>query len=215
MTKRLFDVGGAALGLLVSWPLLLVVAVAVKLDSAGPVLFTPVRVGRGNRPFRVFKFRSMVVDSDKGSAITGGVDPRITRVGRIIRPLRVDELPQLVNVLIGDMSLVGPRPEAPSIVERYSTEQREVLTVPPGITGPTQLDSLDEAAQLPADAEPTEYYVKHLLPDKLASDLHYVKTRTVAGDIRILMRTPIGLARLVLARLPFTRLLKVTRRRPA
>ena len=214
MTKRLFDLCGAALGLLGSLPLLLVVAIAVKLDSAGPVLFTPVRVGRGRRPFRVFKFRSMFADSDKGSAITSGVDPRVTRVGRIIRPLRIDELPQLLNVLVGNMSLVGPRPEAPSIVERYTAEQREVLEVRPGITGPTQLDSLDEAARLPADAEPTEYYVRHLLPDKLAGDLHYVKTRTFAGDIRILLRTPVCLGHFVLAP-RFSRLLRVTRRRPA
>ncbi len=188
---------------------------AVKLDSAGPVLFTPVRVGRGHRPFRVFKFRSMFVDSDKGSAITSGVDPRVTRIGRIIRPLRIDELPQLLNVLIGDMSLVGPRPEAPSIVERYTAEQREVLTVRPGITGPTQLDSLDEAARLPADAEPTEYYVRHLLPEKLAGDLHYVRTRTFAGDIRILLWTPVCLAYFMLADCVFGRLLKVTGRTPA
>jgi lipopolysaccharide/colanic/teichoic acid biosynthesis glycosyltransferase len=215
MTKRLFDLCGALLGLLVSLPLLLVVAIAVKLDSVGPVLFTPVRVGRGGRPFRVFKFRSMFVDSDKGSAITNGVDPRVTRIGRVIRPVRIDELPQLLNVLAGNMSLVGPRPEAPSIVERYTAEQRKVLEVRPGITGPTQLDSLDEAARLPADAEPTEYYVRHLLPNKLAGDLRYVRTRTAAGDIQILLKTPICLGRFVLARSHFSRLLKVTRRRPA
>ena len=215
MTKRVFDVCAAMLGLLVSWPVLLLLAVAIKLDSAGPVLHTPVRVGRGHRPFRVFKFRSMFVDSDKGSAITSGADSRVTRIGRIIRPLRIDELPQLLNVLIGDMSLVGPRPEAPSIVERYSAEQREVLTVRPGITGLTQLTSLDEAAQLPGDVEPTEYYVTHLLPAKLAGDLHYVKTWTFAGDIRILAMTPICLGRLMLGRLCFSRLLKVSGRKAA
>jgi lipopolysaccharide/colanic/teichoic acid biosynthesis glycosyltransferase len=215
MTKRVLDLCGAALGLVVSLPLLVIVAIAVKLDSAGPVLFTPVRVGRAGRPFRVLKFRSMFVDSDKGSAITGGVDPRVTRVGRLIRPLRVDELPQLLNVLRGDMSLVGPRPEAPSIVERYTPEQREVFTVRPGITGPTQLESLDEAARLPADAEPTEYYVSHLLPDKLAGDLHYVRTRTCSGDIRVLLRTPVALGRFLVGRPRLSRLLKITRRRPA
>jgi lipopolysaccharide/colanic/teichoic acid biosynthesis glycosyltransferase len=215
MAKRLFDLCGAVLGLLMSLPLLLVVAMAVKLDSAGPVLFTPVRVGRGGRPFRVFKFRSMFVDSDKGSAITKGVDPRVTRIGSLIRPLRIDELPQLLNVLIGNMSLVGPRPEAPSIVERYTAEQRRVLEVRPGITGPTQLESLDEAARLPADAEATEYYVRHLLPDKLASDLHYVKTRTFAGDIRTLLKTPVCLGHFLLVRLHFSRLLKITGRRAA
>jgi lipopolysaccharide/colanic/teichoic acid biosynthesis glycosyltransferase len=124
-------------------------------------------------------------------------------------------LPQLLNVLTGDMSLVGPRPEAPSIVERYTVEQREVLTVRPGITGPTQLGSLDEAAQVPADADPTEYYVRHLLPDKLAADLHYVRTQTFGGDIRILLMTPVCLGRFALASLRFSRLLKAARRRPA
>jgi lipopolysaccharide/colanic/teichoic acid biosynthesis glycosyltransferase len=215
MTKRFLDLCGAALGLVVSLPLLVVVAIAVKLDSGGPVLFTPVRVGRAGRPFRVLKFRSMFLDSDKGSAITSGVDLRVTRVGRIIRPLRLDELPQLLNVLRGDMSLVGPRPEAPSIVELYTAEQREVLTVRPGLTGPTQLESLDEAARLPADAEPTEYYVRHLLPDKLAGDLRYVRMRTFVGDIRILLRTPVALGHFLVAGPRLNRLLKVTRRRPA
>jgi lipopolysaccharide/colanic/teichoic acid biosynthesis glycosyltransferase len=215
MAKRLFDVCGALLGLLVSLPFLLVVAIAVKLDSAGPVLYIPVRVGRGGRPFRVFKFRSMFVDSDRGSPITTDVDARVTRVGRIIRPLRIDELPQLLNVLIGDMSLVGPRPEAPPIVERYTADQRKVFELRPGITGPTQLDSLDEATRLPADGDPTEYYVRYILPEKLAVDLRYTITRTFAGDIRLLLRTPISLGHLVLARAGCSRLRKVTGRRPA
>jgi lipopolysaccharide/colanic/teichoic acid biosynthesis glycosyltransferase len=201
MAKRLFDVCGAALGLLVGWPILLAIALGIKLDSRGPVLFTPLRVGRGQRPFRVFKFRSMFVDSDRGSAITTDVDSRVTRVGRIIRPLRLDELPQLFNVIIGDMSLVGPRPEASSIVKRYTAEQRAVLEVRPGITGPTQLMSLDEAAHLPNDADPTEFYVTRILPEKLAEDLRYVKTRTFAGDIGVLFMTPLCLARLVLTNL--------------
>ena len=211
MSQRILDLCGAVLGLLVSLPVLIVVAIAVKLDSPGPVLFTQLRVGRGGRPFRLYKFRSMVVHADTGSPITGGVDPRVTRIGHMIRPSRIDELPQLLNVLKGDMSLVGPRPEAPSIVERYTEEQREVLTVRPGITGPTQLVSLDEARRLPAHGEATEYYVTHLLPQKLARDLQYVKTRTFAGDLKILFNTPVRLGHFVLARPRFGRLLKVTR----
>jgi lipopolysaccharide/colanic/teichoic acid biosynthesis glycosyltransferase len=157
----------------------------------------------------------MFTDSDRGSPITTGVDARVTRVGRIIRPLRIDELPQLLNVLEGTMSLVGPRPEAPSIVKRYTAEQRAVLEVRPGITGLTQLESLDEAARLPTDGDPTEYYVNHLLPEKLAADLRYVKTRTFAGDLRILLRTPLCLGRLVLIRPHFGRLMRLSRRRPA
>jgi FlaA1/EpsC-like NDP-sugar epimerase/lipopolysaccharide/colanic/teichoic acid biosynthesis glycosyltransferase len=209
--KRALDLCGAVLALLVSLPLLAIVAAAVKLDSSGPVLFTQLRVGRRGRLFRLYKFRSMVVQSDAGSPITGGGDGRVTRVGRIIRPLRIDELPQLMNVLKGDMSLVGPRPEAPSIVEQYTPEQREVLEVRPGITGPTQLGWLDESDRLPAGAEPTEYYVSHILPRKLATDLHYVRTHTFAADIRILVNTPLRLGYFMLGRPRLGRMLKVTR----
>jgi FlaA1/EpsC-like NDP-sugar epimerase/lipopolysaccharide/colanic/teichoic acid biosynthesis glycosyltransferase len=211
MTTRLLDVCGAVLGLLVSLPLLLVIAIAVKLDSTGPVLYTQLRIGRGGRPFRLYKFRSMVASARPGSAITGGVDPRVTRVGRLIRPPRLDELPQLLNVLKGDMSLVGPRPEAPSVVDRYTNAQREVLTVRPGITGPTQLVSLDESDRLPAGADPTEHYVRHILPRKLEIDLQYVRSRTFVGDVGILLRTPVSLAQFVLTRLRLGRALKLTR----
>ena len=211
LSKRILDVLGAAVGLLVSLPVLVILAIAVKLDSAGPILFTQSRVGRGGRLFRLYKFRSMFVDADKGSAITAGVDARVTRVGRILRPSRMDELPQLLNVLKGDMSLVGPRPEAPSIVERYTPEQREVLTLRPGITGPTQLTWLNESSQLPATADPATYYVRHLLPQKLEMDLQYVRTRTLLEDLRILLRTPIRLGHFVMARPRLARVLKASR----
>lgn len=211
MSKRLFDLCGAVLGLLLSLPLLIVVAIAVKVDSPGPVLFSQLRVGRRGRLFRLYKFRSMFVRSEDGSPITKGVDSRVTRIGRLIRPSRIDELPQLLNVLKGDMSLVGPRPEAPAIVERYTPEQREVLQVRPGITGLTQLLSLDEAARLPRDGDPTEYYVRHLLPQKLEHDLRYVRSRTLGSDLRILVTTPLRLAHFVLARPRFARMLKSTR----
>jgi FlaA1/EpsC-like NDP-sugar epimerase/lipopolysaccharide/colanic/teichoic acid biosynthesis glycosyltransferase len=210
-SQRALDLCGAILGLVVSLPLLIVVAIAVKLESAGPVLFTQVRVGRRGRRFKLYKFRSMVVDAAAGAPITGEGDPRITRVGRIIRPLRLDELPQLFNVLRGEMSLVGPRPEAPAIVERYTTEQREILEVRPGITGPTQLAWLDEAAHLAGERNSTDYYVGHILPRKLATDLEYVRTRTFAGDVRILLKTPVHLARFVLGRYWTGRLLNAAR----
>ena len=210
-SKRALDLCGAVLALLVSLPLLAIVAAAVRLDSSGPVLFTQLRVGRRGRLFRLYKFRSMIAQPAVGSPITGGGDGRVTRVGRIIRPLRIDELPQLINVLKGDMSLVGPRPEAPSIVEQYTPEQREVLEVRPGITGPTQLAWLDESDRLPAGADPTEYYVSHILPRKLTTDLHYVRTHTVAADIRILVKTPLRLGYFMLGRPRLGRMLKVTR----
>jgi FlaA1/EpsC-like NDP-sugar epimerase len=153
----------------------------------------------------------MVVHSEAGPPITGGDDQRVTRVGRIIRLLRIDELPQLLNVVKGDMSLVGPRPEAPSIVERYTPEQRAVLEVLPGITGPTQLGWLDEFARLPAGADPTEYYVTHILPRKLATDLRYIRTRTLAVDLRLLVGTSVHLAHLVLAQPHLRPLLKISR----
>ena len=212
MSKRVLDLCCAVVGLLVSLPLLVVIAIAVKLDAPGPVLFTPLCVGRGGRFFRLYKFRSMYVGSDDaGSAITGRIDPRVTRIGRLLRPLRLDELPQLVNVLKGDMSFVGPRPEAPSIVERYTPEERQVLEVRPGITGPTQIGSLEEAARLPVGTDPTEYYVRYVLPQKLEMDLNYIRTRTLLGDIEVLLKTPLHIGHWVLARPRLSRLLKVSR----
>jgi len=210
-SKRLLDLCGAIVGLLVSLPVLVFIAIAIKLDSRGPVFFTQVRVGRQGRPFRLYKFRSMVVDADKHSAITGSVDARVTRVGRMLRPLRLDELPQLLNVLKGEMSLVGPRPEAPSIVSRYTAEQRRVLEVPPGLTGLTQLTHLDEASRMPPGADPTEHYVQHVLMGKLEQDLHYIESRTFLGDVAILLRTPVCLAQCVLARPRPDRLVKAAR----
>jgi lipopolysaccharide/colanic/teichoic acid biosynthesis glycosyltransferase len=204
MGKRILDVGGASLALLVALPLLVVLAVAIKLDSAGPVLFTHVRVGRYGRVFRLYKFRSMVVGAESGPAVTGKADPRTTRVGRWIRPLRLDELPQLLNVLKGDMSLVGPRPESVEFVAAYTAEQRQVLEVRPGITGPTQLAWMGESDRFPPGVDLAQYYVAHMLPEKLQSDLRYVHTRTLAGDLGYLIQTPFCLAGLVLpkVRLP-------------
>ena len=210
-SKRVLDVCGAALGLLVSLPVFIVIALAVRLDSPGPVFFTQPRVGYRGRRFRLYKFRSMVVQSTPGSPITGAADRRVTRVGHVIRLVRVDELPQLLNVLKGDMSLVGPRPEAPEIVDRYTPEQQEVLNVRPGITGLTQLGWLNESTHLPAGTDPTEHYVREILPRKLATDLHYVRTRTLATDVRLILRTPLQLAHFALARPRLRPLLKVSR----
>ena len=211
MSKRILDLAGALLALVVSLPILLVVAVAIKLDSAGPVFFIQPRVGRGGRLFRFYKFRSMIIRPESGPVITVGEDPRITRIGRLIRPLRIDELPQLINVLKGEMSLVGPRPEAPSVVERYTAEQRQVLEVAPGITGPTQLAWLNERASLPPGGDPAQYYITHILPQKLQSDLRYVRTRTLASDLASLLVTPLRLAHHVFAGPRLSRALKAWR----
>jgi lipopolysaccharide/colanic/teichoic acid biosynthesis glycosyltransferase len=198
MGKRVLDVGGALLALLVAAPLLLVVAIAIKLDSPGPVFFAQRRVGRHGRLFRLYKFRSMVVGADSGPAITGKADPRTTHVGRLIRPTRIDELPQLFNVLNGDMSLVGPRPEAPEFVEAYTAEQRQVLALRPGITGPTQLAWMGESDLFPPGVDPAQYYVRTMLPEKLQSDLRYLRSRTLIGDVGYLIQTPFRLVERVL-----------------
>jgi lipopolysaccharide/colanic/teichoic acid biosynthesis glycosyltransferase len=201
MGKRVLDICGASLALLSSLPLLLAVAIAIKLDSRGPVFFRHARIGRHGRPFRLYKFRSMVVGSESGPAITGKADPRTTRIGRILRPLRIDELPQLLNVLKGDMSLVGPRPESPEFVATYTREQRQVLALRPGITGPTQLAWLGESDRFPSGVDLARYYVSNMLPEKLQSDLRYVRTRTLARDLGYLIQTPIRLAERLVARL--------------
>jgi FlaA1/EpsC-like NDP-sugar epimerase/lipopolysaccharide/colanic/teichoic acid biosynthesis glycosyltransferase len=200
MIKRTLDVCGALAVLLVTWPLFLVIALAIKLDSSGPAVYAQVRVGRGGRRFWLYKFRSMCVGADKGAAITGPRDSRITRVGRFLRPVRIDEWPQLFNVLKGDMSLVGPRPETPAVADTYTAEQREILNVRPGITGPTQLAWLDEQDMLPRGVNPDQHYVTYLLPLKLESDLRYVRSRTEARDLGYLIQTPFRLAQLLLSR---------------
>jgi FlaA1/EpsC-like NDP-sugar epimerase/lipopolysaccharide/colanic/teichoic acid biosynthesis glycosyltransferase len=211
MIKRIADVCGAGLGLLLLLPVLLAVALAIKLDSRGPILFTQRRIGRGGTPFKLYKFRSMFAGSEQGAVITADGDRRITRVGRLLRPSRLDELPQLVNVLKGDMSFVGPRPEAPEVVARYTAEQRHILDVRPGLTGPTQLASLDEAARLPEDIDPTEYYVRHVMPRKVELDLQYIRSRSLGNDLRILLSTPLRLGQFVLARPGLGRVPKLTR----
>jgi lipopolysaccharide/colanic/teichoic acid biosynthesis glycosyltransferase len=179
--------GGAAL--LVSLPIQAGIALAVRLDSPGPVLHRALRAGRYGRPFTLYKFRTMVVNAAAyGPGIPARDDPRITRVGRILRRSRLDELPQLWNVLRGDMSLVGPRPEAPKFVALYSPEQRQVLSVRPGITGAAQLVFRNEATLLPP-GDPEAAYVREILPRKLAIDLDYVRHRSPGGDLRILART--------------------------
>jgi lipopolysaccharide/colanic/teichoic acid biosynthesis glycosyltransferase len=190
--KRGFDLAVSAVALALLWPLLLGLALWVRLDSPGPAYYRALRVGRDGRPFTMLKFRTMAVGADRGAGITGADDARVTRAGRRLRRTRLDELPQLINVLAGDMSLVGPRPESPRYVRYYTPEQLAVLSVRPGVTGPTQLRFRDEAALL-TEADVEAQYLRELLPAKLASDLDYVRRRTLLGDIAILVKTA-GLA---------------------
>src|SRR5262249_55066954 len=150
-------------------PVLAVAALAVRVDSPGPILFKQQRIGRNFRPFWMYKFRTMVVDAPKrGGPLTAGADPRITRVGRWLRKSKIDELPQLVNVLVGDMSLVGPRPEVPKFVELFRDDYAYVLTVRPGLTDPASVKYRDEAALLAGSSDPEREYVERILPDKIA-----------------------------------------------
>jgi len=189
MAKRALDLVISIPGLLLLSPLLLVLALWVKLDSRGPVLYRGKRVGQDGRPFLMYKFRTMVVGAEKrGPAVTYRDDPRITGAGRFLRRAKLDELPQLLNVLRGEMSLVGPRPEDPSYVAFYTPEQRLALSVKPGITGPTQLEYRDEASMLQGEGVDEEY-VTRLMPEKLKLDLEYVGTRSLMSDLKLLWRT--------------------------
>lgn len=191
MHKRLFDLAGAALGLLLLSPLLLGVAVWIKLDSPGPVFYRQPRVGRHGRVFHIHKFRTMGVGADQvGPAITVGEDARITRAGRALRDRRLDELPQLIDVLLGHMSLVGPRPEVPRYVALYPPALREqVLAVRPGLTDPASLAFRDEAALLARASDPEREYVEVILPAKLATAAAYAQRASVWSDLGVLARS--------------------------
>jgi lipopolysaccharide/colanic/teichoic acid biosynthesis glycosyltransferase len=191
MAKRLFDLLLAAAGLLLLSPLLLAIALAVRLDTPGPALFRQQRVGRGGRLFLIHKFRTMVADAPtRGPGLTIGDDARITRVGRFLRAKRLDELPQLIDVLRGDMSLVGPRPELPRYVAHYPAALRErVLAVRPGITDPSSQAYLDEAERLAAAADPEREYVEAILPAKLAAAADYADRASLATDLMVIWRT--------------------------
>ncbi|GBC92252.1 UDP-N-acetylgalactosamine-undecaprenyl-phosphate N-acetylgalactosaminephosphotransferase [bacterium HR15] len=189
--KRTLDIIVAGLGLLLLLPLMGIIALAIKLDSPGSVFFAHERVGQHGRKFKVLKFRTMMQDAPRrGGAITTKHDPRITRIGRILRKTKLDELPQLWNVLKGEMSLVGPRPEVEKYVQLWEPTLRNiVLSVPPGITGLTQIRYRHEEALLAQQPDPEKYYCEVLLPLKLASDMEYVQRRSLAFDLYLLVRT--------------------------
>lgn len=188
--KRLFDIVASGCGLLVLSPLFLILAVWVKIDSPGPVFYRQVRVGRNNKDFKLFKFRSMRVGSDKKGLITvGGHDPRITRSGYYIRKYKLDEFPQLINVFIGDMSLVGPRPEVRKYVNLYTPEQMHVLDVRPGITDMASICYRNENELLETVQDPENYYQTVIMQDKLRINLEYVRHHSFLGDIWLIFKT--------------------------
>ena len=190
MLKRAFDLLAAGLGLLLLSPVFLAIAVAVRLDSPGPVFFRQERVGRSGRPFRIYKFRSMRVDAEKlGGQLTVSRDPRVTRVGALLRKAKLDELPQLINVVTGDMSLVGPRPEVPRYVAKYDDRQRRVLEVRPGITDPASIEYRNENDLLDAATDPEATYLREIMPAKLELNLTYLERRSLVSDVAIILRT--------------------------
>jgi lipopolysaccharide/colanic/teichoic acid biosynthesis glycosyltransferase len=177
-------------------PLLALAALAIKIDSSGPVFFRQERIGVNFTPFSIFKFRTMVADAPaRGGPITVGEDPRITRVGRLLRKSKLDELPQLLNVLLGDMSLVGPRPEVPRYVDEFREQFAEILTVRPGLTDLASLKFIDEAELLAKAPDPERAYREVVLPEKLALAREYVRTQGFILDLKILARTLLGLFR--------------------
>jgi lipopolysaccharide/colanic/teichoic acid biosynthesis glycosyltransferase len=188
--KRTFDIVASLILLIVVAPLFVVIAVLIKVTMPGPVFYKGTRIGRFGRPFRMWKFRSMVVDADRlGASSTAGDDPRLTAFGSWMRRYKIDELPQLVNVLLGDMSLVGPRPQVEWAVARYSEEERLVLSVRPGVTDLASLRFANEAEILQGSTDPDRDYLERIHPEKMRLALQYVRTRSFAGDLAILART--------------------------
>lgn len=188
--KRLFDIVASGLGLIVLSPLFLILAIWIKLDSKGPVFYRQVRVGWKNKDFRIFKFRSMRVGADKGSLVTiGGHDPRITRSGYFIRKFKFDELPQLINVFTGDMSLVGPRPEVRHYVDYWTPEQMHVLDVRPGITDPASIKFRNENELMEKAEDPEKYYIEVIMQEKIRLYLEYVEKHNFFYDIALIFKT--------------------------
>lgn len=190
LVKRIFDLICSTLGLILLSPVLIGIAIKIKTGSDGPVFFKQVRVGQESKEFEILKFRTMVVDAEKlGKQITVGNDNRITKIGAFLRKYKLDELPQLINVFKGDMSLVGPRPEVPRYVQLYNEEQRKVLDVKPGITDLASIRYRDENELLGGVANPEEFYINTIMPDKLALNLHYINRNNVFFDIYIILKT--------------------------
>ncbi|MGP1620908.1 MAG: sugar transferase [Candidatus Cryptobacteroides sp.] len=188
--KRIFDIIASGLGLLLLSPLFVIIAIWIMLDSKGPVFYRQVRVGRHNKDFKIFKFRSMCQGADKGSLVTiGGRDPRITRSGYFIRKYKIDELPQLINVLLGDMSLVGPRPEVRHYVNYWTKEQMRVLDVRPGITDPASIRFRNENELMQKADNPEEYYINVIMQEKIKLYLEYVANASFLYDIKLIFET--------------------------
>jgi len=193
---RFFDFILSLVGLVVLAPIFIVLAIWIKIDSKGPVFYKQVRVGQNSIDFGLFKFRSMVVDADKKGLITvGGRDPRITRSGYFIRKYKLDELPQLINVLVGDMSLVGPRPEVRKYVDLYTDEQQKVLSVKPGITDYASIEYMDENEILGKSSDPEKTYIEEIMPEKIKYNMKYINNKSLFEYFKIILLTVLKIVR--------------------
>lgn len=189
MLKRIFDIISSLFGLILLSPFMIIIAILIKLDSKGPIFFKQVRVTKNGREFKIFKYRTMRVGSDKYSQITVGKDSRITKVGDFLRKYKLDEIPQLINVLIGDMSLVGPRPEVPKYVALYTEEQREILKVRAGITDYASIEFSNENDILANETDPEKAYIEKIMPRKIELNKKYLSEISVMTDIKIILLT--------------------------
>jgi lipopolysaccharide/colanic/teichoic acid biosynthesis glycosyltransferase len=188
--KRAFDLLLAVPGLIVISPVLLIAACAIFFDDGGPVFFKQVRVGRDGKLFKIWKYRTMVVNAEKsGGQLTVGGDRRVTRVGKLLRKTKLDELPQLFNVIAGEMSMVGPRPEVPRYVEMYAEGQRQVLALNPGITDEASIKYRAESEVLAQSTDPERTYVEELMPEKIELNMQYARHASMATDIMVILRT--------------------------
>ena len=190
VSRRLLDLTFATLSLIGLLPLVMLCALLARIQSPGPIIYRAKRVGRGGRIFEMYKFRTMVANAESlGTGLTIYGDSRITKLGRFLRWTKWDEIPQFLNVIKGDMSIIGPRPEAPEYVEYYTKNQKQVLQVRPGITGPAQIANRDEEEKLKGHADPEQYYITRLMPRKLEIDLNYIEKQGVASDLLWLVKT--------------------------
>ena len=189
MLKRIFDITLSLFGLIILLPFMLIIAIFIKFDSKGSIFFKQIRVTKGGREFKILKYRTMRVGSDKYSQITVGKDERITKIGSFLRKYKLDEIPQLINVLIGDMSLVGPRPEVPKYVVLYTDEQKEILKVRAGITDYASIEFSDENDLLASEKNPEEAYIEKIMPKKIELNKKYLSEISVLTDIRIILLT--------------------------
>ena len=189
MLKRIFDITLSLFGLIILLPFMLIIAILIKFDSKGTIFFKQIRVTKDGKEFKIFKYRTMKVGSDKYSQITVGQDERITKIGSFLRKYKLDEIPQLINVLIGDMSLVGPRPEVPKYVALYTDEQKEILKVKAGITDYASIEFSDENDLLASEEDPEKEYIEKIIPKKIELNKKYLSEISVLTDIKIILLT--------------------------